>query len=233
MVAIPPKPGIGTGLYTPQEAAHFAKLRTDTFNRWFLGDARGNERVVRQRFGGEGKERVVTFIDLIQAVSVRRLRQSSIASKVTLSHIRDVVNACEREGIEFPLARDHTLYWLSKRLVLRIDEDRFIGLTPEIDKNQLYSGKIIEPFLKEVKFDDHDGLARVWTPLKGLDHRIDLNADRRFGMPIVEPCGILVSALVDAVETEGSIERAADAFEVEEEAVSLALKYQEFLQSAA
>ncbi len=220
------------GLYTPREAACFAKLRAETFNRWFFGDSR-YDRVLRPRIEAE-QDRLITFCDLIQAVAVRTLRLGRLSSKVTLSHIRSVVTECEQEKrIDYPLARHHTLFWFSNRLVLRIDKDAYVGLTAQVDMDQLYSAKIIEPFLSEVKFDKNDGLARVWTPLLGRNFRVELNADRRFGMPTIEPGGILVNALVDAVDAEGSERQAADAFETSIDAVQLALKYNEYLQSAA
>jgi uncharacterized protein (DUF433 family) len=129
------------------------------------------------------------------------------------------------------LARRHTLYWFSNRLILKLDEERYIGLTPKIDKNQLYHGVIIEPFLDEVTFAE-DNLAKRWIPLRSKKFEVSLASDRRFGMPTIDPCGILASSLVDAVQAEGSIESAADAFETEPEAVHLALKYAEYLSSA-
>ena len=220
-------PQIGTGLYTPQEAATFAKLRTETFNRWFFEE----EAPLRPRIQPANGERLVTFWDLIQAVAVRNLRKSPKTSRISLQLIRTVVRECEEKGYEFPLAREHRLYWFSNRLILKTDDDQYIGLKPGTDLNQLYNGIIIEPFLKEVQFIDK--LAHTWTPLESAHFSVNLNADRRFGMPIIEPGGILVSALTDAVESEGSIEAAADAFEIETEAVLLALKYHEYLASAA
>jgi uncharacterized protein (DUF433 family) len=236
MVRIQQEPQLGVGLYTPREAAVFAKLRTATFNRWFFGNARG-EAALRPRFapeGGEYEDRVVTFWDLIQAVAVRTLRRSERGSRIRLHHIREVVEKCEDENINFPLARNHSLYWFSNRLILKIDEDRYIGLTSGLDKDQLYDGRIIEPFLQDVTFaDDSDAMARRWIPLRDRKYEVSLDVDRRFGMPVIEPAGILVSALVDAVYAEGSIEGAADSFETETEAVRLALKYREYLSSAA
>ncbi len=233
MVATVTVPRLGTGLYHPREAAFFAKLRTETFNRWFFGNARGAA-ALRPKItptSDDREDRLVTFVDLIQAVAVRTVRTSDKGSRITLDHVREVVAECESQGIHFPLAKKHAIYWYSNRLVLKIGKDTYIGTKPGIDKSQLYHGLIIEPFLKEVTFSGD--YAQSWTPLKSHRFRISLNADRRFGMPVVEPGGILVSAISDAVSAEGSIERAAHAFETEPEAIRLALKYQEYLASPA
>lgn len=223
---------IGTGLYTPREAALFAKLRTQTLNRWFFGNAHGG-RALTPRLHAEGvdrEERVLTFEDLIQAVAVRNLRKSAVG-KIELPHIREVVDACENIGLYRPLAKEHTLYWYSNRLILLTETGDYVGLKAGVDKSQFYAPSIIEPYLQEIKFID--GLAHSWTPLESGDLSIRLDSDRRFGMPMVEPHGILVSALTDAVNAEGSIEAAAESFEIETAAVLLALKYQEYLMSAA
>ena len=232
MVANLQVPHLGTGLYTPREVASFAKVRTQTLNRWFFGDARG-EPALRPRIRFENVERddrLLTFHDLIEAVAVRTMRKSC-EGKIELLHIRDVVNECEERGLTSPLARQHTLYWFSNRLILKTSDSDYIGLKPGTDKSQLYHGVIIEPFLKEVTFDG--GLAQVWTPLSSANFAVKLDADRRFGMPIIEPGGLLVSALTDAVLSEGSIDSAAAAFDLSVEAVLLALKYEEYLMSPA
>jgi uncharacterized protein (DUF433 family) len=227
-----PEKMFGIGLYTPREAAWLARVRTQTFNRWFFGDAHGS-RVLDPRLESSPGDRVVTFWDLIQAVAVRTLRANVHGARLSLQHIRTVIKSAERDySIKYPLARKHTLYVYSNRLILRIG-DEYIGIEPGVDKDQLYHHKIIAPFLEELEFD-HDKMADQWTPLRSENYYISLDANRRFGMPIVEPSGLLVESLTDAVDAEGSIEAAADAFEVETEAVNLAVKYRyDYLPPAA
>lgn len=214
---------IGVGLYTPREAALYARLNTQTFNRWFYGDSRYEPVTSPQKGEIEG-ERVVTFWDLIQAVGIRNLRLQTRSSSIPLQRIRNVLNEARKEfGLEFPLARRHTIYIYSNRLILKHNDD-WIGLTRGIDRHQLYSHKLIEHYLEELKYDD-EGMADEWTPLSSSKYRVSLNADRRFGAPTIEPGGILVESLADSIESEGSVDAAAEAFEVEREAVVLAQKY--------
>lgn len=234
MVATQAKLSCGMGLYTPAEAALYAKLRTATFNRWFFGNNRGSA-ALNPRIQQNHGERVVTFWDLIQAVGVKRLRTGPEGSRITLDHIRAVVERCQERGLNYPLAQNHKLFWFSNRLILRTDrtaEGEYIGLIPGTDLHQLYANELIEPYLEEVCFGD-DGMAETWTPLEHKGYEVVLSSKLRFGLPIIKPGCILVSALVDAVDAEGSIEAAAEAFETEAGAVRLALKYNEYLSSAA
>jgi uncharacterized protein (DUF433 family) len=221
------RPGIG--LYTPNEAAVFARLRLETFNRWFFGDH--GEPVLRRQLA-DSERRVITFWDLIQANAVRTLRMHPKGKRLTLQHIRRVVKECEEKELWYPLARKHILYVFGGRLILRTADGEYVGLDPKIDRDQLYHARIVEPFLEELSFNE-DGMATSWTPLTSPNFRVSLDADRRFGMPAIEPGGILVSALVSAAHAEGSIEEAADSFETKPEAVVLAMKYEEYISPAA
>lgn len=232
MVAPGTKPGLGMGLYTPGEAALYARLKPQTFNRWFFGQGSAQPVATPRIEDGGEANRVVTFWDLIQAVAIRNLRRDRKASRMSLQHIRSIVTRCEEMGVSFPFARRHTLYAYSDRLILRTEDDQYVGIEPGVDVGQLYHFKIIEQFLEEIQFGG-DRMARVWTPLASPKYEVSLNSDRRFGLPIIEPGGILVDALVQAVESEGSVDAAAEAFETKPEAVKLALKYQDYLDPAA
>lgn len=218
---------LGVGLYTPVEAAYLSKARPETFNRWFYGSTRG-DRVVKPTRGCE--EKVITFTDLMQAVAIRTLRQSPKAKGISLQDIRAAVAECERIGYQNPLASPHSLYAFGKRLIIRLKNGDYVGLLRE-DKGQIHEGLIIEPFLNEVDYDE-DYMYR-WTPMTLGDCKVVLDKNRRFGMPCIEPYGILASALVESACAEGSIECAADSHLVSVDAVRLALKYHESLQPAA
>jgi len=188
--------------------------------------------VLSPRFeGAPSSDRVVTFWDLIQAVAVRSLRFDPKAKKISLGHIRSVVAECEKRGIRYPLAADHTLYVFGSRLVLKTSEGVYIG-ADGVDRDQMYAGQIVEPFLREISFDG-ERMAESWKPLESSRYQVLLDPMMRFGLPRVSPGNILVESLTQAVASEGGISEAARAFETLEEAVLLALKYQELLSSAA
>jgi len=215
---------IGEGIYTPSEAARMARMPTQMFNRWFYASA-DREPVLTPRFDDVAGERVVCFWDLIQAVGVRNLRTHRAGQKLSLQNIRQSIQIVKSEyEIDFPLARKHTLYVYANRLILRIGDD-YIGLDKKIDKDQLYHHAIIAPYMQEIQFDTKS-MAQQWQPLESKHYSVQLRGDRRFGMPTIEPGGILVEALAEAAEAEGSIEAAAEAFDTKSEAVNLARKYQ-------
>ena len=220
---------LGVGLYTAAEAARYVRARPEAISRWVHGNAKG-ERVVRPKFDSDD-ERVITFVDMVQALSIRAVRTQ--ASRVPLPAIRDAVRKVEDEhGIEYPLAHRHLLFYFDKSVFITLDEsDAIVGLTNK-DIGQHLSRPIVEPYLEEIRFDD-DGLAEKWTPMTNGEHSIRLDPEIRFGQPIVSPLNILASTLAEAVVAEGSIEAAADAHGVERNAVVLAVKYFDSLTGLA
>ena len=220
---------LGVGLYTAAEAARYVRARPEAITRWIHGNAKG-ERVVRSEFS-DAEERVITFIDMVQALSIRAVRTQ--AARVPLPAIREAVRMAEEEhGIEFPLARRHLLFYFDKSIFIKLGgSDEIVGLTRR-DIGQHLLRPIVEPYLEEIVFGE-DGLAEMWTPMSsdGLSIRLDPNL--RFGQPIVAPLNILASTLADAVVAEGSIEAAADAHGVDRKAVLLAVKYLDSLTGLA
>lgn len=222
MVAKALEDKLGIGLYTPAEAARYARVPTQTLTRWLWGNAAGPA-VVRPQL--EGDDKIVTFWDLIQMVAIRQLRQDNEGRRVPLQHIREVVDMAREDfNLPYPLARDHTIYVYDKRLLIQIG-DQLIGTKKGLDRGQHYEHKIMEPFLTELEFGKDD-LAESYEPLTMGEKRVRLAKDRRFGQPVIEPYGILASTLVDAVVAEGSVDAAAAAYEVDPVAVRLAQKWE-------
>ncbi len=230
---------LGIGLYTPQEASLYARVSTRLMNRWLFGDGTG-ESVIRPQLGQIDDERTVTFLDLVQALSIRAIRTDY---KIPLQKIREAVeHAQDQFGIQYPFATQHTTYLLSDgmkdghgEIVIQIqgrDEDpRMIQISGRNSGNYVIR-QVAEYFSDDLHFAA-SGLADLWTPLKLDDDAVTLNPRVRFGEPMIQSCGITARTLFEAVHSEGSILNAADAYGVEASAVKLACRYFDNLKSPA
>lgn len=220
---------LGVGLYTAAEAARYVRARPEAITRWVHGNTQG-DRVVRPQFSNT-EDRLITFIDMVQALSIRAVRTQ--ASRIPLPTIREAVKKAEEiHGIQFLLARRHKLYYFEKSIFVELEgSDEIVGITRQ-DVGQRLLRPIVEPFLDEIDFGKN-GLAETWTPMSSDGLSIKLDPKLRFGQPIVAPLNILASTLADAVVAEGSIEAAADAHCVDRKAVVLALKYLDSLTGLA
>jgi uncharacterized protein (DUF433 family) len=215
---------LGIGLYTPREAAFYARVPTQTLTRWVFGNV---GEPVTNRQVKDADEKLVTFLDFIQALAIRAIR---IRHKVPLQSIRQAYDeAVQHYGLDYPFARDHKVFLLgdTKTLVVRLKDDDYRAISGRTRGNKIIT-QIVEPFLNDVTFEDD--LAARFIAWHGRDNlNITMNPKHRFGEPIIEDCGYTARALWDAYETEGGVEAAAKAYGVKTAHVLLACEYYDYL----
>lgn len=226
MVATPTQFELGIGIYTPRQAAAIARISPQTMSRW-IQNHRDGRSAVRGR-AVENPERVVNFLELIQAMAIRAIRRER---NVSLEKIRQFVShAQDTYGVDYPFARRHKTYLFGDEIVLQ-HNDQIIQLTGKF-KHQDLIRPVVELYLQEISFDA-DGLAKAYTPLRVGERSVVIDPTRRMGQPLVMPCGYTVEALVASLKAEGTIEAAADANAVDVEDVRLALRYEDYLAGVA
>lgn len=214
----------GTGLYTPREAALYARLHPSVLSRWLYGNNSGERVLVPQL---DGERRMVTFLDFVQALAIRAIRQQH---HISLDKIRTAIERAEREfGLKWPLSRKHTTYLLG----------RDIQIVPEAGGNpvqvtgrgsgQLSLRPIVELHLRDLGWDA-EGLAKSYRPFRWEDREVLMDPTRNFGEPLIPSCDYSARALWEAAETEGSIEAAANAYGVAPQDVEIACRYFDHLQ---
>ena len=227
---------LGVGIYTPEEAAFYARVSPQLMNRWIF--AAGGKSVIKPQIEDQPKsDRIVTFLDMIQALAIRDIRNTY---KITLEKIRQAVEFVQRQtGVKHPFAMRHMTYIVSDRqhkghgeIIIRIteidgDETKFIQASGKASGNFVIR-PVVEMYMDELTYDN-EGLAEEYRPLAMNGERILLTPHRRFGEPIVESCGYTAETLWEAAINEGSVDAAAMAFGVPESAVRIAYKYYDHL----
>jgi hypothetical protein len=231
---------LGQGIYTPAEAAFYAREHTATIERWLRGDARGAP-VVEAQFDDE---RFVSFLDFVQALAIANIRRQY---DVPLQTIRQAVDeARHRHGVEYPFAENHRVYLLDRwqgeepgqhderaqrerryDLYIRRPDESMVQLTGRHRGNLTFK-EIVQLYLKQLDFGP-SGLAVQYRPFRYDGLEIVMNPKRRFGEPLT-PSNYTAEALWDAVQTEGSIDAAAMACGVERREVELACSYLDYLR---
>lgn len=233
------KDNIGIGIYTPAEAAFYARVQTQMLNRWFFGSSQGDSVVATELQSG----RDVTFLDFVQALAIRNLRTRY---KIPLPKIRQAYNiAREHFGVEFPFAMQHTTYLFSDQarlghgdLVIRIPNRRSGGEPEELyAKYYQLSGRsahnrvmreVVELYIEDLTFKA--GIASHFKAWQRDGGTIAMDPRIRFGAPVVESCGYTAETLSEASVLEGGLDAAARAYGVERQDVALAVQYLDHLQ---
>lgn len=227
---------LGIGLYTPKDAAFYARVPTQTLKRWVMGNKRGRP-VVKREISDEN-DATITFLDFVQALAIRSIR-TQFRKKVSLQKIREAADrASEKYGVEYPFARPHSTYVITAgsnvgEVVLRLDNEQLVQATGS-EKDQFLIGPIAELYLDRLTFDDESKYAIEYRPMQSeRAGAILMNPHRRFGEPLVEECGYSARALWEAVIAEGGIDAAATAYGVKPEHVKLAYEYFDYLLTAS
>lgn len=215
----------GTGIYTPAEAALYARINTATLNRWLFGNRMGQP-VVRPQVSDAG-ERVVTFLDFVQAMAVRAIR---VQHHIHLDKIRSAVEFAEREyGLKYPLARKHTTYLVGRDIQIVPEQGADPIQASGKSAGQIQLRPILELFMLDVGFDA-DNLAHRFTAFKAEGREIVMDPAVRFGEPLLSSCNYTPHVLAEAVEIEGGIKPAAVAYGVEEADIVAATRYVDHLR---
>lgn len=223
-LAIPDDVRLGRGLYTPAEAAFYARVPTVTIQRWLYGNRMG-ERVFRPE-SADPSSKCVTFLDFVQSLAVRNLR---LRHKIPLLKIREAIARAESEyGLTYPFARRHTTYLFGSEIfVVPPDHEAPVQVSGRAAK-QMLMRKVVEVYLRDLSFDGQ-GLAEAYEAFEWNGGSVRMNPQHRFGEPLIDSCGYTARSLWEGVQTEGSIESAAEAFGVDAKDVELAFRYFDFL----
>lgn len=227
---------LGIGLYTPDEAARYARLTTSTIARWIHGTATAQPVVTAQLPGQP--ERFVTFLDFIQALAVRAVRVG--VRTFPLQKLRKAHDKAQLDyGVKYPLAAEHHRV----RIFGPLDEPKkceavidvglddvgqpvYKLLTGQTAENLMIT-PIAEPFMRRLTFED--GLPAEYLAWQEGERKIIMNPHYRLGEPFLPSCGYTAHALFEACQSEGGIERAARAYGVEQEDVELVYNYYDYL----
>jgi uncharacterized protein (DUF433 family) len=236
---------LGIGLYTPSEAALYARVSTGLMTRWIHGNKQGSPVVEAQV--PQTDDKIVTFLDFVQALAIRRIRNERPG--ISLQKIRQAYfTAKETFKVDFPFALEATRIGLfgppdrpeRQEVWLCIGEDeeevqRYFQLTGKERKNQLI-GEVVRTYASRLLFDDTTKLAMKYfpfpiSPRTEVTNRIVMDPGVRFGEPYIESCGYTAQTLFDAYQSEGDIGRAAENYGVSPEEITLAIDYFDYLQA--
>lgn len=211
----------GIGIYSVAEAARYARMHPRTLGDWFFGRA---NRPPMRRSAIDTDEKVISFLNFVEALAVRSLR---FDYGVSFQKIREAIDVAREEyAVEHPFAHgEHRTVLIGSDLHIFLGDDRDtpVQLTGKL-KRQKSMRPCIEGYIQDLEFGD-DKLARLYTASKYEEQKIVLNPKFYFGSPILLNSGVTAETLWRAAVAEGSYRRAAQLYKVPENAVEAAYRY--------
>lgn len=218
---------VGCGIYTISEAARFTGVSWARVRHWIRGDLRSphGERapmppIVDMKFGKIGGIYSLSFLDLIEILMVEEFRRQGVS-------VRSIRMAHERAKEVFNCSHPFALrkFWTDGRQILaQIGNQTLDAGLLNLRQNQYELPRVTQMFLRSIDTSETD-LSLRWWPMERSKHVV-LDPARNFGQPIVTDEGIPTIILANAVRAEGSIERAAEWYKVNPEAVSNAYDFE-------
>lgn len=208
------------GVYTPKQAATLLGISTRMVNRWAYGESGYCSAIIPQHKSLERE--LITFLDFVQMLAIRDIRA---AQAVSLQKIRKTVIKAREHGIMFPFATKHRTYVFRDDVVIRLDSGQLLQATGKYRNHSLIE-PVVYSYLKDLGFNNR-GIANEYRPLRRKHRSVILAPNIHYGAPTVIPCHYTVSTLLQAVESEGSVEAAADACGINPVDVKLAIEYSE------
>lgn len=214
MVAM--KTMLGSGIFTINEAALFARVSPAMMSRWIFGNKQGGS-VISPQFKTE--EKFVSFLDFVQTLAIREIR---IQKKIPLPKFRQAIKiAKESFSLDYPFARQHTTYLWGEELVIKPPGGGFVEASGKHRGNRLLS--FVEIYLENLSFDP-EGLANRYTIYRVDDVAVTMRPQVRFGEPLL-PSGYSALAIWEAIQTEGGIDNAASSFGIDRNEVCAAYRF--------
>lgn len=222
---------LDAGLYTLAQAALFARMPFNTLNYWHFGTK--SRAPLRESEIAKQDGKFVTFLEFIEAVAIRSLRQKR---NIPLPKIREAIKeAQDKYQIKYPFAQQvHKTVVVGKDIhILLGEEAKMFGLSGR-DKAQESFKPFLEPYMENMKFNaDKIACEFIAARYGDGDKIIMMNPRISFGEPMVGKTGYSAETLWRAAVAEGSIERACEFYEVDRESVAAACNYWEGLALSA
>jgi len=219
---------IGRGVYSLPEAERLTGVPRRSIRRWTTGyewSSRGHLHRSPPVIGAELHLLLGTpaldFADLIEV----RFLNAFLDKGVSWKTIR-VASERAKEVLGTAHPFSHRRFSTDGHTILaelaRVEED---SVLLDLVRDQYELDRMVSQYLFGQLDFGADNTPRRWFPL-GVERHIVIDPERALGAPIVRDSGIPTAVLANAAIAEGSTERVADMFEVDEGAVADAVEYE-------
>jgi len=231
---------LGTGIYTPGEAAALIKAPVSEIRRWAFGYSR-RRKDERVEYGPlihtelpelEGQQ-ALTFIELVELMFIKGFRRSG----ASWTQIHEAAKVAARMfDSEHPFAMRQFFADPTGIYALLREAHGGESLVRLVGHGEHAIDEIVRPYLGQLEFDRLDVPTR-WWPL-GKEGRVVVDPAVLFGAPIVAEAGIPTQVLAEALEAEleydreRALERVAWLYKVPPRHIQTAARFEEWRNAA-
>ncbi|MGM0826405.1 MAG: hypothetical protein ACQEUY_17030 [Pseudomonadota bacterium] len=216
------------GLYSPKQAERLIGVEADKIRRWLMPARSSKGPLWEPEPQALGAEDTLSFKDLLELRAVAKFRSHNVSLPVIREALHELSELLQRD---YPLINPQLCTDGQKVFLKALEES---GETTVIDlvKRQNAFEDVIVPSLRAgIEFNAKGDPVRWHPDLE--DPSIVVDPRFAFGKPIVLPSHMPTATLAQAAEVEGSAEAAARAYDVTQEEVERAVKFEKRILSGA
>jgi uncharacterized protein (DUF433 family) len=231
---------IGTGIYTPAEAAALLKAPPAEVRRWAFGYTRVRggvprhyEPLIRTQLPELEGQQALTFIELVEMMFIKGFREAGVSWKTIHEAARVAARLFETEH---PFAMRQFFADPGGVYALLREVDGGESLVSLVGSGQHVFTDLVRPVPGAARVRSLDVPTR-WWPL-GKEGRVVVDPAVSFGQPIVAEAGIPTRVLAEALAAETeydpktALERVAWVYRIPERHVHAATRFEEWLSAA-
>lgn len=231
---------LGTGIYSPADAAALLKTPPDEVRRWAFGYSRlrngapvAYEPLIRTELPEIEGQRALTFVELVELMFIKGFRKAGAPWKL----IHEAAGVAARIlDTDHPFAM-RTFFADPGGIYALMDEgEGGESLVRLVGHGQHAFAPIVQPYLGQLEFDPRE-LPTRWWPM-GREARVVVDPAVSFGAPVLADVGIPARTLADAYEAElgyagdDTMRRVSWLYKVPERQVQLAVEFERWRRAA-
>jgi uncharacterized protein (DUF433 family) len=230
---------LGIGIYSRAEAARLIGVSQSRLRRW-VGGYRYWSRYWEEPQLRERPPVIDTDLPVIEdsvALSFYELMELRVVKGlidqgISLQRVRQTAALCAREfQTQHPFA-SRRVYTDGTRVYAALSRDDVPDVIELSERRrlQVILGEVVQPFLKEIDFDETNLLAHRWWPM-GRSVPVVLDPRIAFGSPVLQGTAIRTSVAARMAATVPR-EEVAEAYDVDLARIEAAVEFEEQLAAA-
>ena len=199
------KPELGNGIFTVPEASIILDIPSYKINRWLSKYWEMDFQDKNVYTWGRDKDRGFNFYTLMELIAVYSFRTVGL-SFFKIKEAHKILGNILKTHYPFATSRLLTdgknILWDSKKDLMILTK-----------KKQYVFKAIIEPYCKNIDFNDQTYLAKRYWPL-GKKHSIVVDPHHGFGQPTIQGTNISVFSLIQYIESGESMNSISKLFNI-------------------
>lgn len=220
---------LNQGIYSISDISNILKIKKSNVRYWVqkywdelfsrnaLQNSLQNSQLFAEYSSGNGRDKVVNFLMLIELYVFNQLIEKGISRKNILIAHKTLATDL---NLQYPFAsanliasEKNVFYYLNEDTISKADKTK-----------QLAIKLILEHFFEKIEFNSQNNYPERYFPI-GKEKSVVIDPKHQFGKPTIKGTNILIDTLIPLYKAGESIDNISSMFELEKSEVEDAITY--------